>query len=81
MTKEKRMDTLEEYPYETCDICGNRITLIYIIKDDDWINIWGNDGGCLCIGCLDRIAQQKKIKYEFDLPTAFLRWDGVNIPT
>lgn len=63
--KAKRMDTLMEWPYESCKLCGNRVIPGFDVSDDIWKKVIGKEL-CVCLACFDREAQKKGIYYEIN---------------
>ena len=49
---------------EVCQLCGREYYLWFHIDDESWHKIRGFEGGLLCPDCIEKIAQQKKIKYK-----------------
>ena len=54
------------WDYESCDNCGIGFKVAYHLKDETWINIYGSDGGCLCLNCVIELAMRKKIPITKD---------------
>ena len=56
-----RIRDMWQYDYESCGRCGNNFNVAYILYDKKWVEIYGNDGGCLCVDCLMDMANKKGI--------------------
>lgn len=70
-----RRDTYDEWPFETCKFCGNRIIPWFSVSDEIWEAIICNDS-TICIACFDREAQKKNIKYEIK-NFGFILWTDI----
>lgn len=62
-----RDNTGNNFFYETCKICGGRITPSFDVKNGLWEKVVGKD--CLdtiCLSCFDILAQLKRVPYTKD---------------
>lgn len=68
-----RIDSFQDWPYETCYWCGRRNNIGYSVPDDIWLSVVGDESIVVCPTCFDEEAQLKGIKYTAtDL--CFITW-------
>lgn len=69
-------DTHGPWVYERCKSTkcrGRRVNVGFLVSDEDWLAITGQDGSILCLTCFDEMAQTKGIRYEI-LEVHPIRW-------
>lgn len=54
------------WPYESCERCGHCFHICWTAKDDKWIEVYGNENGCLCLDCFIELANAKNIDITQD---------------
>ena len=47
---------------ESCMDCGHCFRIAWTIKDDVWMRVMGNGGGCLCLDCFIERAERKGVQ-------------------
>ncbi len=47
---------------ESCMDCGHCFRIAWTIKDEVWMSVMPDDGGCLCLDCFIERAEQKGIQ-------------------
>ena len=75
MRKVPRIDSFEDWPYETCYWCGQRINNGFEVSDEDWNAVTGEPDITLCPSCFDKEAQKKKVDYRV-LNYCFVTWSN-----
>lgn len=46
-----RLNELWTWEGESCERCGSCFKLAYDLEDPTWNELYGSDGGCLCLNC------------------------------
>ena len=49
------------WKYESCMRCGHTFRLLWATTNEKWAEVWGDDGGCLCLDCFVEKALAKGI--------------------
>ena len=62
----KSIKEIYSWKYESCDRCGSCFKIMYEVKDETWINVYGSSGGCYCLNCFIEVAMKKKIAITKD---------------
>lgn len=52
------------WQYESCERCDHCFRLCWSAKNEKWIEVYGNNSGCLCIDCFIELANKKEIILE-----------------
>jgi len=60
-----RKDSLIVWPYESCRCCGERNVIGFLVMDEVWLAVTGDEDTIWCPACFDREAQRNEIKYNF----------------
>jgi hypothetical protein len=77
--KVPRIDSLEDWPFETCYWCGRRNNIGFVVADDIWEKVVGDPDVILCPTCFDIEAQKKNIPYVL-LHHVFVTWNMKDLP-
>jgi hypothetical protein len=56
-----KFDEIITWQYESCQRCGHCFKLNWSARDDKWLEVLGNEDGCLCIDCFIEVAKEKNV--------------------
>lgn len=62
---------LLNWKYESCENCGHCFKVCWTAEDKNWVEVYGNDGGCLCIDCFVERARRKGVKPKIESMQVF----------
>lgn len=52
------------WAFESCENCGHCFKIVWSVKNQKWVEVYGNEHGCLCLDCFVELAYKKNVKLE-----------------